>query len=335
MSVKRSQACAYQAGGPPENSAVTTLTFVNLENTGTATFQNTPQLTTIHWGALRTIGALVGHPEPAIHQPALLLLATLTTEDVDPMADETKRHIKREGIFELLVPHLFATVPLTVAFACAAVQNTVADFTLSKYLEEVGGVARLRELAHCDLEESRLIKEEAERNEAAQAASMDAARQAAYAARAAAKAEKAAHDAMAVAEAEKDSEFAMKAATIAKHSAEKANDCARHTASCAWRTAVAMVIASKHMAHDGERTHAIAAAALAARAKKLDASARSARVAAEISCLTAEEEYIRAECAASASRAITDVIEIIADESIELETKLLKAREHDSELDID
>ena len=100
---------------------------------------------------IATIGALVGHPEPAIHQPALLLLATLTTEDVDPMADETKRHIKREGIFELLVPHLFATVPLTVAFACAAVQNTVADFTLSKYLEEVGGVARLRELAHCDL----------------------------------------------------------------------------------------------------------------------------------------------------------------------------------------
>ena len=100
------------------------------------------------------------------------------------------------------------------------------------------------------VEESRLIKEEAERNEAAQAASMDAARR--RLPRAAAKAEKAASYAMAVAEAEKDSEFAMKAATIAKHSAEKANDCARHTASCAWRTAVAMVIASKHMAHDGE-----------------------------------------------------------------------------------
>lgn len=102
-------------------------------------------------GLLVEIGKCVGSPEPALHQQALLLLATLTTEDVDPYADDTKWQIKKHHIFELIVPHLFSGVPLTVAFACAAVQNTVSDMVLTKYLQDSGGVTRLRELAKCDM----------------------------------------------------------------------------------------------------------------------------------------------------------------------------------------
>ena len=66
---------------------------------------------------LITIGELVAHAEPAFHQFALLILA-------NPNADES---LKRQHIFERLVPHLFPSVPLTTGFARNAVQCFVTD----------------------------------------------------------------------------------------------------------------------------------------------------------------------------------------------------------------
>ena len=101
-------------------------------------------------GLVAVIGGLVAHPEPQLHQRALLTLATLTTDDVDPASDDTKGIIKTSGSFEHVIPHLFSNVALTVAFACATIQNTVADMELTTALQKAGGVARLRELSHCD-----------------------------------------------------------------------------------------------------------------------------------------------------------------------------------------
>ena len=102
-------------------------------------------------GSIVDIGKCVGSDEAHMHQPALLLLATLTTEDVDPQADETKLSMKNGGIFDLIWPHLFSNVALTVAFACAVVQNTISDPDFTAELHDNGSVDRLRELAHCDL----------------------------------------------------------------------------------------------------------------------------------------------------------------------------------------
>ena len=101
-------------------------------------------------GVIDDVGALVGHPEPAIHQPALLLLATLTTEDVDAHADETKQRIKQCGAFKHVVLHLFSNAALTVAFSCATIQNCCADMELANALQDSGAVERLRELTICD-----------------------------------------------------------------------------------------------------------------------------------------------------------------------------------------
>ena len=91
-------------------------------------------------GSIVDIGKCIGHQEPHMHQPALLLLATLTTEDVDPQADETKLAMKNGGIFDLIWPHLFSNVALTVAFACAVVQNTISDQDFTNDLHENGGL---------------------------------------------------------------------------------------------------------------------------------------------------------------------------------------------------
>ena len=98
-------------------------------------------------GSIVDIGKCVGSDEAHMHQPALLLLATLTTEDVDPQADETKLSMKNGGIFDLIWPHLFSNVALTVAFACAVVQNTISDPDFTAELHDNGSVDRLRELA--------------------------------------------------------------------------------------------------------------------------------------------------------------------------------------------
>ena len=77
-------------------------------------------------GSMVDIGQCAGSLNDWVHQPALLLLATLTTTDFDPWAGETKRLIKAGGVHELIWPHLFSNIALTVASTCAVLQNTSA-----------------------------------------------------------------------------------------------------------------------------------------------------------------------------------------------------------------
>ena len=101
-------------------------------------------------GALVRLSQCVNHDEPIIHQTSLMLLATLTTVDVDPFAADTKAQIVQADASQHVVGHLFSPVALTVAYACATVQNTCDDPSVVQVLRELGGIERLRELATCD-----------------------------------------------------------------------------------------------------------------------------------------------------------------------------------------
>ena len=57
----------------------------------------------------------ISHPEPLLHQTALLLLGNLSTEAVDPQADRTKAALKEIDGFAKLIPHVFSDQALTVA----------------------------------------------------------------------------------------------------------------------------------------------------------------------------------------------------------------------------
>ena len=96
---------------------------------------------------LDAICACAGDTEPKLHQAALILLATLTTEAIDPMASESASTIKENAAFGLIASiHLFADAALTVALACGCVQNMVADIENAAILHSCGGVSRLRML---------------------------------------------------------------------------------------------------------------------------------------------------------------------------------------------
>ena len=101
-------------------------------------------------GVVDSVARLVPHPEPAVHQLALLLIACLTTDDIDPSATET-RHLMRDGhLFEDLKAHIFSDESLTAAFACGAIQNLCSDRRLAMSLRrQKDAVERLRILAAC------------------------------------------------------------------------------------------------------------------------------------------------------------------------------------------
>ena len=99
---------------------------------------------------LARIVELISHPEPLIHQTALLLLGNLSTEAVDPLADKTKALLKELDGFARLIPHIFSDQALTVAYALGAIQNTCTDIDYVSALQQSGAVVRLQDLAQCD-----------------------------------------------------------------------------------------------------------------------------------------------------------------------------------------
>ena len=102
-------------------------------------------------GVVSAVAQLVQHPLPAIHQSALLLLATLTTDEVDPSAAETRRRLRDLPIVAHVAAHVFSDVAITVAFACGAIQNLISDRKLATaLLREKGALERLKELRACD-----------------------------------------------------------------------------------------------------------------------------------------------------------------------------------------
>ena len=110
---------------------------------------------------LITIGELVAHTEPAIHQFALPTLA-------NPNADDTKWALKRQHIFERLV-RLFPSVPLTTGFARDAVQCFITDLVADlvagfdsdraphQTTEVPDGVKALKVIASSDKIRNRLV----------------------------------------------------------------------------------------------------------------------------------------------------------------------------------
>lgn len=103
-------------------------------------------------GAIASIIDYARDDEPAVHRPALLLLALLTTTDVDDTAGvaSTLKVLKRSGALDAVVPRLFSSEAFTVAAACAVCQNICVDFDLSVALLASGALSRLNELTCCD-----------------------------------------------------------------------------------------------------------------------------------------------------------------------------------------
>ena len=101
-------------------------------------------------GALEALCELVNHDDASVHQAALVLLAMMSTADVDPLPDLSKQRIKSCGGFAGILNHLFSDGALTVALACGCIQNLVADREHSASLHQTGGVDRLRALVQCD-----------------------------------------------------------------------------------------------------------------------------------------------------------------------------------------
>ena len=102
-------------------------------------------------GAIEQLCYLIDHPEPIIHQTALMLLANFTTYEVDTNAESTKKIIANADGFSKIANHLFSAVALTVAYACGTIQNTCTDPEAALQLRQSDGIERLRELAKCDV----------------------------------------------------------------------------------------------------------------------------------------------------------------------------------------
>ena len=98
-------------------------------------------------GVLQAVSALVPNVEPIIHQTCLMLLATLTTLEVDPNAPATQKLIVQYGAVPHIVQHLFSQVALTVAYACGTLQNMCDDIGgVCDVIAGAGGVERLRQV---------------------------------------------------------------------------------------------------------------------------------------------------------------------------------------------
>ena len=98
-------------------------------------------------GVVEDVCELLSSAEASVHNPALRLLATLTTSDVDPKADETKRRVIAARASHSIHHHLFSSSAFTVAHACAAIQHLSSDPNVASHLEARGGVLRLKELS--------------------------------------------------------------------------------------------------------------------------------------------------------------------------------------------
>jgi hypothetical protein len=90
--------------------------------------------------AVGKLCGLVSHPTSIIHQASLMLLATVTSIQVDPMADMTTQLIKQASSLPAIVAHLFSNVALTVAYACATIQNTCFDVEVVDMLRTLGAI---------------------------------------------------------------------------------------------------------------------------------------------------------------------------------------------------
>lgn len=103
-------------------------------------------------GVLNSIASLVASHQPDVHQSALLLIATLTTDDIDAQGAElTIKVLKEDGAFDAIFAHLFSNVVLTLTFASAIFANCCArDEVLAAKLLLHGGADRLAALADCD-----------------------------------------------------------------------------------------------------------------------------------------------------------------------------------------
>ena len=101
-------------------------------------------------GAVEQICRLSEHPAPLIHQTSLMLLASLTTTDVDPRADASCKIIRDATTIPTIMLRLGSQAALTVACACAAIQNICSEAETVTVVSELGGIERLQELSRCD-----------------------------------------------------------------------------------------------------------------------------------------------------------------------------------------
>ena len=95
-------------------------------------------------GALEALCELVNHDDASVHQAALVLLAMMSTADVDPLPDLSKQRIKSCGGFAGILNHS-SDGALTVALACGFMKPW-SPIEHSASLHQTGGVDRLRAL---------------------------------------------------------------------------------------------------------------------------------------------------------------------------------------------
>ena len=97
-------------------------------------------------GCVGHIAGCLNHPEPQIHQTAMLLVGNIASEAVDPAAEKTKALLKRHRAFEKMITHLFSSDWMTLVYTLGAVQNTCTELEYVELMQEMGIVARLQEL---------------------------------------------------------------------------------------------------------------------------------------------------------------------------------------------
>lgn len=101
-------------------------------------------------GVVEHVAACVSDAEPNVHREALMLLAMLTTTDVDAAADKSVGLLRDSGCFEHVANRLFSAEDvLTIALVVGVCTNAVADVECLHVLETCGGIDRLRELCGC------------------------------------------------------------------------------------------------------------------------------------------------------------------------------------------
>ena len=76
-------------------------------------------------GGVSIVSGLIRHRDPAVHQSALVLLANLSSNAVDPHAEHTKEFIRchHAALFGDMLAHLASTNETTLMYAVGAIQN--------------------------------------------------------------------------------------------------------------------------------------------------------------------------------------------------------------------
>ena len=78
-------------------------------------------------GGCESLVGLISSPDPELHNPALLLVSNVASDNIDPAATVSRERMRASGVLQALLPHLSASNHNTMLFALGVLMNFISD----------------------------------------------------------------------------------------------------------------------------------------------------------------------------------------------------------------